>query len=270
VAQISRSIDLASAEELLDAVGSSAFGPALARFMDRRMNADHVTCLTYSDSEGLDCIFNTGKVQDRWAKGLMSTYVEKYFRLDPNMEKVVMPLSRESHTVIAFDPDRLPSTQYRTHFWKRSPFADKCSLIFFDHEIGFYFNVYRSSGNVSFSKKERSELNHIGRFLAGLLRAHFRLVRTHCAPEPANGVQGKDDSRGGFGGLDQLSAREKVVMDLILVGQSSEAIALDQGVTVNTVKTYRRRLYRKLNVSTLNELHAKFGRTKRESTPTQI
>lgn len=265
MARISRSIDLRNAENLVSAVGTLEFGAVLARFMRERVGSDHVTCLTYDDVAGLVCLLNDGDVRDRWAQGLMRIYVEKYFRLDPNLEKLVTPLSRASHSVVPFDPNRLPSTQYRTLFWRRSPFADKCSLIFFDEEIGFYCNLYRSSGNPPFTVAERAEVNAIGKFVAGLLRAHLRIVQaTSPRPRLRRKISAKPPAEGGLG---QLSSREKIVMNLILVGQSNEAIALDQGVSLNTVKTYRKRLYRKLNVSTSNELHARFGKTNSSQAP---
>ncbi|MCK9513906.1 MAG: helix-turn-helix transcriptional regulator [Pigmentiphaga sp.] len=56
-----------------------------------------------------------------------------------------------------------------------------------------------------------------------------------------------------------LSRNERVVLKLLLTGMSNEAIGLDQDISINTVKTYRKRLYKKLEVSTVNELHSRYG-----------
>lgn len=257
--QTTRPVEVASITGLAAALGSTSFGTELAGFMEARFSADHVNCLTYSNAGGLNCMLNAGKVQDRWAQGLMQLYVQTYFRLDPNLEKVVMPLDRTLHTVVAFDLERLPSTQYRTLFWLRSPFADKCSLIFFDDSVGFYCNIYRSTGNVLFSNDDRMDVYALGKFVAGLLKAHFRLCEERLSPpeQVVSNVLPRPDNNP----LAALSVREKVVMDLVLLGQTNEAIALDQGISINTVKTYRKRLYQKLNVSTLNQLHSRFGRS---------
>lgn len=52
----------------------------------------------------------------------------------------------------------------------------------------------------------------------------------------------------------QLTNRERRVCSLIAVGMSSEAIALTLGISINTVLTFRRRAYARLNISTQNEL----------------
>lgn len=52
----------------------------------------------------------------------------------------------------------------------------------------------------------------------------------------------------------QLTNRERQVCSLIAVGMSSEAIALTLDVSINTILTFRRRAYARLNISTQNEL----------------
>ncbi len=52
----------------------------------------------------------------------------------------------------------------------------------------------------------------------------------------------------------ELTRRERAVCGLIAIGMSSEAIALTLGISINTVLTFRRRAYSRLNISTQNEL----------------
>ena len=51
-----------------------------------------------------------------------------------------------------------------------------------------------------------------------------------------------------------LSARERDVCALIASGLTSEGIALELGVGINTVLTYRKRAYARLGISSQNEL----------------
>lgn len=255
----SPSIGMDRMARLLCALGLPAFDVEFSRLAREHLGADHVICLTYSDSKGVDCLLNAGNVESRWAQRLTQLYVEKYFRLDPNMAEVVAPLDRTRHSVIAFDPARLTCTQYRTLFWRRSPFDTKCSLIFFDEAMSFYCNFYRERHSPPFSRRDCMEVDTMGEFLAVLIKAHSYAMRRsahdagHAHADRRNLYKPVD--------LSALSAREKLMMELILVGQNNEAIALDQSISINTVKTYRKRLYRKLNVSSLNELHARVLRS---------
>jgi len=53
-----------------------------------------------------------------------------------------------------------------------------------------------------------------------------------------------------------LSSREAAICARIVTGYSNEAIALDLGISFHSVRTYRRRAYEKLNVTSQNELFA--------------
>ena len=55
---------------------------------------------------------------------------------------------------------------------------------------------------------------------------------------------------------DALSPREREIVDLLLIGCSSEAIALRLGIGRFTVKDHRKRIFRKLGIGSLAELFA--------------
>jgi DNA-binding CsgD family transcriptional regulator len=55
---------------------------------------------------------------------------------------------------------------------------------------------------------------------------------------------------------ERLTRREAEIADLLRLGCSSEAVALRLGLTRHTVKDYRKRIYRKLGISSLAELFA--------------
>ncbi len=54
----------------------------------------------------------------------------------------------------------------------------------------------------------------------------------------------------------QLSPRENQVCDLLLLGCSSDAIALRLGISRHTVKDHRKQIFRKLEIASLAELFA--------------
>ena len=52
----------------------------------------------------------------------------------------------------------------------------------------------------------------------------------------------------------KMPSREAEVCTAIMLGMTSEAIAIELGISVNTVLTYRKRAYGRLNISCQNEL----------------
>jgi DNA-binding CsgD family transcriptional regulator len=81
-----------------------------------------------------------------------------------------------------------------------------------------------------------AELDAVREPLAAAFRRHAEL-----APPAANHA---------------LTAREREVVDLLLLGCSSEAIALRLGIGRHTVKDHRKSIFRKLRIGSLAELFA--------------
>lgn len=68
---------------------------------------------------------------------------------------------------------------------------------------------------------------------------------------------GQEDRFQNFGG-DVLTDREMQVVQLILVGHSSASVALHLGVSISTIKSHRRNIYGKLQISSQAELFSLF------------
>jgi len=99
-------------------------------------------------------------------------------------------------------------------------------------ELGFY----RPRGRYAAPDATLGALDEIAQPIAAAFERHRALSRP-IAP-------------------DALSPREAEVYDLMLMGCSSDAIALRLGISRHTVKDHRKRIFRKLGVASLAELFA--------------
>ncbi|MFT4068186.1 helix-turn-helix transcriptional regulator [Paraburkholderia sp.] len=75
---------------------------------------------------------------------------------------------------------------------------------------------------------------------------------SHLATRPVG--LGDDWLLAGTQAFSVLTARERTVCIGILTGYTSEAIALNLGISINSVLTYRKRVYEKLRITSQNEL----------------
>ncbi len=128
---------------------------------------------------------------------------------------------------------------------------------------GLALFLERSAGG--FGAPERRLAAAVAPLLAGLYRAHRRLAGDEpqpVAPEGPPGVDGK-----ALGDLARravelspiaLTRREKEIVALILAGHPSLRIAQKLGISRGTVKNHRRRLYRKLDITSERELFVTF------------
>lgn len=101
-------------------------------------------------------------------------------------------------------------------------------------ELGFY----RERGRRPVCADKLSSLRRMSEPITAAFARHFALSRkTHSARA-------------------KLSAREREVCDLLLLGCSSQAIALRLGISRHTVKDHRKHIFRKLAIGSLAELFA--------------
>jgi DNA-binding NarL/FixJ family response regulator len=85
-------------------------------------------------------------------------------------------------------------------------------------------------------------------------------MTTHIARKVVQSFQKAAPAPQAEGGGDTLSAREQEVLDLLSQGFLYKEIADKLGISYETVHTYIRRIYEKLQVRTRTEAVAKFLR----------
>jgi DNA-binding CsgD family transcriptional regulator len=91
---------------------------------------------------------------------------------------------------------------------------------------------------------------------AATLRALEAMVTPIAAAFDRHRALAGEDRRIAASRRAQLSPRENQVCDLLLLGCSSDAIALRLGISRHTVKDHRKQIFRKLGIASLAELFA--------------
>jgi len=116
-------------------------------------------------------------------------------------------------------------------------------------------NLYRLDSTGAFSRQELAQMDALAPLLAALAARHVATL----------GMQLRSRDRGDR--IDAFSARlhaisgsltprEREVLARVMLGMTSQGIALDLGVGLNTVLTYRKRAYARLGVTGQAELFA--------------
>jgi DNA-binding CsgD family transcriptional regulator len=80
------------------------------------------------------------------------------------------------------------------------------------------------------------------------------LLRRHAADQRHAPATAEDFEERLLAIAPDLTTREREVCALIALGVSSEGIGLRLGISLNTVRTYRKRAYTRLRISSHNEL----------------
>jgi DNA-binding CsgD family transcriptional regulator len=118
-------------------------------------------------------------------------------------------------------------------------------------EVGLYFqayggivelSLYREQAGRPISSSKVEGLAALCQPIAAAFDRHYEMTHQRTACMLANG--------------NMLSPREGQIVDLLLTGCSSEAVSLRLGMSLHTVKSYRKQIFRKLDICSLAELFA--------------
>lgn len=151
--------------------------------------------------------------------------------------------------------DKREAIGYRTPGWPKN-MTEVLGLVHLpgNKMIELNFLTSRNSDQV---RKCRQGLEALYPVLASAILKHFEFAPQQfdiSSPSPSQ------ESRFQNFGKNVLTEREQGVVKLILTGHSSNSIALHLDISVPTVKTHRRNLYSKFNISSQAELFNLFVR----------
>jgi DNA-binding CsgD family transcriptional regulator len=134
---------------------------------------------------------------------------------------------------------------YRHDCYTSVRIVERFSIMAQDAEGTLRLNFYRDHAHGGFDATEREGLVDTAELLLALLRQH------EGASRPAAPVLLRRRLREA---MPALTDREMDVCAGIISGRTSEGIALTLGVSINTVRTYRKRAYARLGITSENEL----------------
>ncbi|WP_338759388.1 helix-turn-helix transcriptional regulator [Massilia sp. METH4] len=238
---------------LIAAVGRQDFAEAAFDLSQEAVGADHLVVSLVGGNE-VRGLLTQGRLAPRVADTLNQRYLERYHLLDNSLPSL-WNIASEQAAVYPFDGRMDASPAYKTFFFERAGLCDKLSIVCRRGENLLCCNLYRMSGSGRFDESDLRQAYLLAQPLAAVTWLHAdkvvvpqaptELVRTNAAP-------------GCGAALQSLSKREMEVCRRLLTGASNEGVALDLAISIHTVRTLRKRIYRKLEVGSVTDLFSKY------------
>jgi DNA-binding CsgD family transcriptional regulator len=245
-----------SAPALIEAVGTAGFGERLFRVAHEAVRCDHVNAFAVNERAERRIIFAASRrAPIAWEAGVR--YLTHHWDKDPANQIPSKTRLPAEGIFVRMTADDMASSPYRRDLYTRESWAESGSNLIerlsivrrCDREIiriGFY--RHRQFG--PFTDIEFQ-------ILADATDLLFALATKH-GPSGLN-----DDAETGVRERYEhslrrvaplLSRRETEVCACIAAGLNSEAIALELGISLNTVLTHRKHAYARLRISSQNQL----------------
>lgn len=233
------------------------FGEAFRRMMQALVRFDHVVVFAYCGSERPIDLYSTFDHDEHIV--FVSLYQVGPYLLDPFYHT-----ARERREGVfrmrELAPDRFFSSEYYRSYYVQTGLAEEIGFFVPTSEgITVVLSLMRREERGPFPATEFSLLRKVEPLVAAMVRHYcLRLAqrfsgtasRSRRRAKPAGASRTAATVWRGL----KLSAREALIVELVLQGHSSESIGLKLGIATGTVKVHRRNVYRKLGISSQTQL----------------
>ncbi len=257
-----------SSGDLVSSLGSDGFFALVADRLSRLLPFEFLIVFFYRRDAAPASLFDSITVP-RQREGLRN-YLQNSYVLNPFYQAVRRGVEPGVYLMKDFmpdhyspgnqdgnfriNPDSLEEIGFLTEGW---PSGMQELLIAMPLDAASLVEISLSRKEVAggFTDQDLAELRRIFPFLHALFRKHWQLAAHRLTPELEAPLLESLFMSFGEG---ILSEREREVARLILLGHSSNSIALNLDVALPTVKSHRRNAYAKLGISSQAELFAAF------------
>lgn len=252
--------------EVTARVGDPLFYRDLLTVVGDRLNADLSMVMRYSRRNAPEYLTHDGLAPEH-----MELYLRGLYRVDPIYRYCRDQSGRGVKDLTEVSTPDERSGDYFNVFLRLTGMSDDLAILFPIDEstsIGLVFER-----RMAFLKREITDMRGLFPLIEGLHRLHQRL--SHAQATQLIGQVGelegvlRTQTRPGLPPLDhnaaldtflrnQLTPRERDIVHLILVGYPNAKIAERLRISVNTIKNHKKRMYRKLDITTERELFLSF------------
>lgn len=226
-------------------LSDEVFGRLLLRLVRALAPVDEVVAFAYRDGGRPIDLFSTFKPPDY--RVFVTLYQAGPYLLDPFC-RTARDRRAGLFRMRDLAPDRFFSSEYYRTYYVQTGLAEEIGYFVPVDGATVVFSLMRRESSGTFSDTELTPLRQADALIGDLVRLYWggiavRYGRTARSVAPSQPWQRL-----------RLTDREAAIVELVLQGHSSEAIALKLHITTGTVKVHRRNVYRKLGISSQTQL----------------
>jgi DNA-binding CsgD family transcriptional regulator len=239
-----------SLARLVDSIGHERFGLSFATYLHSLCGADHFAAFRLCEGE-LHEVAACCVQPEHTARNHVESYVKMgLWKNDPAMTEAQRCVRGKSSAIIRVDFSDQGYIDLRPRLYPHV--RDRILLCGRSATGAFGLSVLRADPHSPFGDENIRQLGGSAELLVAVLAKHADLCQYR--PDVANALTVLPDIEACVVTMSELPRREAEVCARILFGLSSVGIALDLSVSEETVKTYRKRAYQRLNIGSEREL----------------
>ena len=233
------------------ALGTAAFATRLLAALNCSIAIDHLAIMRFEDRIRPPVIESAVWLGGEHVATVQRVYLERFYRLDP-----VLRYAGADHRVLHLHRDEIMDAEYRRTAYVRAGLLERLTVAAPDGRRLIALNLYRREQGGPFDSRDVQRVEAHAPLLGSPRAQACRHDRRATAlPRPWRPACRPRRTPAGAGA--RLTGRELDVLARALAGLTSAGIALDLGISLNTVLTYRKRAYGRLGVTSHAELFSR-------------
>lgn len=250
-----------SAYLLADAINrlnQEGFEAHLADWLLSIVPYDNIVMLAYQQSHPPALLFSSIKTS-LVLEMIETTYTQGAYLLDPFHRLHLEQWPEGMYRLSDIAPDQFKRNRYFKEYYQDATMVDEIGYITYPvDDVSIHISLGRDiTSNQRFASRQVTAANDVAPIVCSLAKQHWRQYNgQHNALEKA--IETKtfenliEKLKTGHGII--LSPRQAQVAELILKGHSSMSIGLQLSISPQTVKVFRKQLYKKCQISSQAEL----------------
>ncbi len=237
-------------------VGARGFESALHDLLRRAVGIDNLLVLAYRDGARPQVLYHHAGRAEVFAE-LETTYVAGAYLLDPFHDLHLHRAPAGVYRLLDIAPDQFQRSRYFREYYRRTTITDELTFVAYPAR-GVSLNVCLgrdATSGTAFAAREVAAAQRLAPVVAALAERHWaglRATEERAGGDPTAALRRDLAEARGVA----LSPRQAEVALMILRGHSSVSIGLRLGVSAQTVKVFRKQLYRRCGISSQAELFA--------------
>lgn len=240
----------------LEAVGSDGFYAAMCEYLRQCLEFDNVIAIVFVGTNIPHVAYSKAYGSDVF-RYVTEQYLSGAYLLDPIYHFHLKRGDAGLYRLLDVAPDQFRSSRYYKWYYGRIGISDEIS-VFLPVSANATITISMGKDGLSgaaFTQKAEDHLRQHQRVILAVLNAHWAALdapAVQIAQETSITETLRDEVHRHHG--ISLSPRQAEVALLILQGHSSPSVALQLGLSPQTVKVFRKQLYQRCGISSQAEL----------------
>lgn len=233
---------------------SAHFPKDLAAWLQKCLGFDNITILAYFQNHAPVLLLYEGK-NSKILDSIAADYLAGAYLLDPFHDLHINTAPMGVYRLKDVSPDKFRSNPYYLEYYKKTKMVDELVFVTYPAAgVSLHVCLGRDDNtNLTFSTRDITIAQRISPLVSSLSTSHWNELRSEGAyaeGEITSKLIREMERRHGI----SLSPRQAEVAMLVLRGHSSVSIGLRLEVSYQTIKVFRKQLYKKCHISSQAQL----------------